>query len=901
MDSQANIHLVGDLNYLFDRKRVEEINFQAVGIENIVEWRGSQLVEIKDVDGNNQYFKVDEVYYTSALEKDQHLISEVKFSREFGAKHMVFDGGKSPGYSFEQPGSKNKSKSGKPVQLKLTRENDLRVLHGRLVPAEEAQQIMKRGDVTIITQQVETGNKTDYDLDETVAFGASVIHESGRAKGKTLTLLDAHYALGHAPMDVVKKIAEENKWKAIDSGQSCVECTKTVLRKKPDKKNKQPNSTFRSQLDADLMGTRFKKGVGGRQYLLVVVDNRTNYVESEATPDKAAEQVAGAFNSIITQTNIRHRPGATVLKTDRGTEFMGPEFRDNLAANGIEHKQRPKDHPAKNGKAERMCGILMDKAKQVLSTSQLGTLALNQQLWPYLFKYVTMQYNCTARSGPGNVSPYEAATGNEPPFNFIASRFGATCWILNKDSKKQDNNALEARFLYYDLSQQFYYVYVISTKRVQHSFDVHFLLDHESVPTSITSEDFQDLIDEAAGSETDVETDGDHDEDNNNSDEDSEQDEQQDVTNIDELPPLVSLVAKLARLLYQANSAIRDKPNRQDIEDFLVEPEVLQLLQASSVQQYLGKLRVSDTPSIREALTSSNAAEWMKSLEAEISNITKHATKLTKAEVEQHLKKDKTLRVVPTQILCKIKRLADNTIDKLKTRIVALGNLTEQVGDSYAPNSGPYDFRTFVAATHKIGSRYVSFDCSGAYLNAEMDPYIITIREIYDNKKQVIREQESYLMTRALYGLIESGNAWWNTYKDFLVNDLKFTCMCMSICIYKFEDHRGTIYAYVHTDDFLLAYSNRQLMDYILDKTKSRFTITIDEDVKQFLGMKIDITHDSISLSQTKYIDKLIEDYNVSTEKCTPLPADVKYDKSQCPPEAEIGANDNQARKQQFN
>jgi hypothetical protein len=891
MDSQCNIHLHGSKEYLIDTTSIDDIEFTGVGAVNNVSECGSILMEAIDINGNKQYLKVDEVYLTDALSGNDHLVSAIKFRREFGAKRAVYDDGELPGYKIQVPGSS------KTVEFKLCEENDLLKMPGRLVPAAEAQKILERDDVTIIEQRVKTPPKK-RDLDQTVAFGASLMHETTRRRGQSqATLLEIHRNLGHCSMEVAKQVAKKNKWTYIDCGQQCKECVQMTARKRPDAKKNANSKKHPHQLEADLVGTKFRKGYGGKHRVLVVVEKTTNYVEAETTIDKTPKEVASAFVEIVTQTNIRHTPGVTVLKTDRGTEFMGPEFVDMLAQNGIMHKQKPKDHPAKNGRAERMCGILMTKAKLNLADSGLPQQLANK-LWPYVFKYTAMMYNCTPSKANGDVTPLELLTGDTPPYNSIASRFGTKCWVLNRDAKKTEANTLEARYLYYDLSQGFYYVYVTSTQRVQHSYDVHFV-DSSVKPSTAISADL-DLIAEDAGSDAESEDESNIDE-NDSESELEDSDGEDDDVNDDVLPPLTRLVARLAAMLSDNNRGIRDNPNYHDMDDPLMEPRVMKLLARAANMGYLGQMRVqdTDTPTIRQALNGPDAAEWMCSLETEIKSITKHATKLTPKEVEQHVRDNKT-RVIPTQILCKIKRKADNSIDKRKTRAVGLGNLTKQVGDSYAPNSGPYDFRTFMAGTNTVNAKYIAFDCSVAYLNAKMEAYIICIKEIYDKDKNLIREREYYLMTRALYGLIESGNAWWKTYKNFLTKELNFTCMAMSICIYKLESKQGTIYAYVHTDDFILAYTDDQLMEDTLKKIQARFTITVDREVTQFLGMKIEVDKGTISISQTKYIDKLVETYNITQEKCTPLPHNVKYDKTQCPPPEETQSHKVKRRRQLF-
>eukprot|EP00730_Choanoeca_flexa_P009594 TRINITY_DN12678_c5_g4_i1.p1 TRINITY_DN12678_c5_g4~~TRINITY_DN12678_c5_g4_i1.p1 ORF type:complete len:1539 (+),score=419.12 TRINITY_DN12678_c5_g4_i1:454-5070(+) len=890
IDSQANINLHGDADCLFDIVETDKIKFQGVGAENTVNKKGSIMMKIQDGSDEPTYIKIDDVYHCPALDEDEHLISGAWIEQHIDYDTVTFEGSKTPGYKFKDP------HGGESTVVKQKYVNGLlRIPHATIIKAGEARAALVDENTKIIVAKDQT--RPIY-----MASGASVLHEQSKSRDTKPTYLDLHIQYGHESRDAVLARAEAQGIKFIDTNESCIHCDTLNGKKKPDRKIAQREQEFSHQLEADYMGTKFNKGVGGVQWLQVVVDKHTNVVETVATKGKTAAEAAAGILHISAKTLLSTRSGSTVIKTDNGPEYQG-EFVQQMGAAGIRHRTRPKDHPQKNGRVERYNGLLMDKFKVLSSTSGMSHEELTT-LWPYIFHYATMVMNTKPIKKEGSEgvrSPYERLTGMKPPYERISSKFGAECWIKSNKGSKIEGNMLNAKFLYYDLAQNQYVVYVVATKKVQRSIDVHFTSEDPRATSGTTSIVYDDLFAPNAGSDSD---------DNDSDNEDQDQDEQEqasdsddeaddDLPRLEDLPPLVAAIAKITRLCRQ-NRDLWEYPNDDGkIERSLLTDEELDLVYNAMQAKYLTDHRVEDHPNIRDALSGDNKAAWMKSLETEIANITEHATKIDKTTADQLRREG--YRIYRTLTLCKIKRNADDSIDKFKTRIAALGNQVAQYGESFAPNAAPHHFRTFLAATNKKKAKYLSFDFKGAYLNAEMDPYIIIIDEIRDNDGNVIREREYWRMTRALYGIIEAGHEWWKTYHGHFTNDLNLYRSDKCICIYyDVDDNDDYVYAFVHTDDVLVAFNNEKTVNRMLDKIKSKFNITIDRKPTQFLGMKLDIDDDTVSISQPGYIDKLTSHYHVTTTKQTPLPPTARFSESQCPPAEDMANNNNKAIKQKF-
>ena len=76
-----------------------------------------------------------------------------------------------------------------------------------------------------------------------------------------------------------------------------------------------------------------------------------------------------------------------------------------------------------------------------------------------------------------------------------------------------------------------------------------------------------------------------------------------------------------------------------------------------------------------------------------------------------------------SKLVLKLKRNADNTIDKYKARLCVLGNhqTTDQYGEIFAPVAQIKTFRLLCALAAKHSLKLLSTDAQQAFLQSDMD------------------------------------------------------------------------------------------------------------------------------------------------------------------------------------
>eukprot|EP00854_Cymbomonas_tetramitiformis_P026779 gene26779-biopygen27727 len=186
-------------------------------------------------------------------------------------------------------------------------------------------------------------------------------------------------------------------------------------------------------------------------------------------------------------------------------------------------------------------------------------------------------------------------------------------------------------------------------------------------------------------------------------------------------------------------------------------------------------------PCLRQADISPNRAHWYSALQSEIDGMLEpdRSTPVTSFPPDA--------MVLPTKLVCKLKKLPDGTIDKFKVRLTSRGDMDRKYYDeheTFAPTPQLSTFRLLMAlcCLHRLMPYH--YAVSQAFLQAP----------ILDEERCYIRFPKGYshpkgfigaYMKRALYGHRTSGRLWAETAHQFMADT--FPTLCRSTydeCLY---------------------------------------------------------------------------------------------------------------------
>ncbi|KAF8756684.1 disease resistance protein [Rhizoctonia solani] len=150
------------------------------------------------------------------------------------------------------------------------------------------------------------------------------------------------------------------------------------------------------------------------------------------------------------------------------------------------------------------------------------------------------------------------------------------------------------------------------------------------------------------------------------------------------------------------------------------------------------------------------------------------------------------------------------------------------------------------------------------------------------------KDQKSYLkVVQTLYGLGQAGCLWYKRLSTALAN-LEFVCFNLDNCVFmpRRKDN-GLILIAVHVNNLTGATSNNSVWSQFCNELNAKHKLKNLGRAKELLGLEI--TQDSqtgtASITQTRYIEELAKQYNVShlPPLSLPLLPRQKFSKVQCP------------------
>ena len=103
----------------------------------------------------------------------------------------------------------------------------------------------------------------------------------------------------------------------------------------------------------------------------------------------------------------------TLLRSDRGGEYMSQEFDDHLKSRGIVPPLTPSGTPQRNGMLERRNRTLLDMVRSMMSKSDLPL-----SFWGYALETAAFTLN-RVPSKSVDKTPHEMWTGKSPSLSFL--------------------------------------------------------------------------------------------------------------------------------------------------------------------------------------------------------------------------------------------------------------------------------------------------------------------------------------------------------------------------------------------------------------------------------------------------------------------------------------------------
>jgi hypothetical protein len=224
----------------------------------------------------------------------------------------------------------------------------------------------------------------------------------------------------------------------------------------------------------DLWGPSRVPSIGGKTFLMIIVDAGTSVKHGDYLPNKSDDTTITAFEAFRAKAEITTGKKICRLRTDGA--FHSAAWKEYTLKHGITHEPTAPYSSAQNGLAERAIRTTMEDVRTLLSDSGLA-----HSYWAEASAYSIDTRNLIpSRRHPGRI-PLESFTGKRQSVAHLRV-FGAKCWakiptlhgVQVTGGSKLDPRSIECRLLGYASGNGNYRVQDVSTRRVYVSRDVVF-------------------------------------------------------------------------------------------------------------------------------------------------------------------------------------------------------------------------------------------------------------------------------------------------------------------------------------------------------------------------------------------------------------------------------------------
>lgn len=790
-----------------------------------------------------------------------------------------------------------------------------------VMPWKEAQPILAKGAArSNNAQHVGDGAMGEGTWGDVVEQGgaaaSSVTPHSGEADWLTV-----HRRLGHVAFSQLKKLLQgervkglrvKGELKEVGSCETCLASKFSRFSFDPvEGQTKDPVEL----VHMDLWGPLRVRGDGGASYSLTIVDDwsRLTWSYPIAKKSDAAGIIMEEWLPLCERETGKK---VKAIRTDRGGEFMGGEFRSWMRKMGIKHQLPPPGTPQANGVAERANRTVLEGARGVLVESGLPL-----RFWPHAVRHTTVVKNrLLTKVGGQEWVPMERWTGRKPLVDMLRV-FGCMGFALIPKMKrdKLDAAAVEAVHLGLAKGCKGWLMWDPQANSMIITRDVKFMegmvykrwLKRGSMEVSIpldmqpSTKDSLLLPVDLSSSTADGAEQPNADEEAPESVEDGEGVKEADASEEDprgddvvELtqptPPPTLPPRRVRRVRFQANPTLsRDAPARERPARTPHPREKLQYEVLGGPSQGKKALMVheeggagwmeeadiitcfaSNLPhepaSMEEALAGEDQEAWLAAREEEYQSHMENGTwSLTNLPPGR--------KALDCTWVLKVKTDGEGRLERRKARLVVKGFQQREGIDFqevFAPVAKAPTLRVLLAAAAVCGWKAEQMDVKTAFL------YGVVEEEIYMKQPEGYDDGSGRVckLHKALYGLKQAPRCWYARLVEVL-EALGFTVSGSDESLFFTEDTNTKVFLLVYVDDIILFSKSLDRIKEVQGRLKESFQCKAMGPVGYYLGLHIerDMERGWLKLHQHKYLKAMGEKYGLEERRvATPLPDGFK-------------------------
>ncbi|MFN0318528.1 MAG: reverse transcriptase domain-containing protein [Burkholderiales bacterium] len=292
---------------------------------------------------------------------------------------------------------------------------------------------------------------------------------------------------------------------------------------------------------------------------------------------------------------------------------------------------------------------------------------------------------------------------------------------------------------------------------------------------------------------------------------------------------------------------------------------------------------VREPRSLAAALKTAEAEGWLKAHAAELNALMEADT----WELVRRSNVPGDARILRSLLTFKHKFDINGMLEKLKVRLCVDGSW-QQNGVDYEDVSAPvmcYDtLRMLLAFATTHNAPLFQMDVVSAFLNSTLrkPAYMWPpegVPSVDENGERLVCK-----LKKALYGLHEAPKAWNDEITKFMLGQGLHRSK-VDPGLYYTKDKPGAMLIGLWVDDLVITGTDAKRVKAFMRQISGHYKMVDKGELQWCLGMEVKRTEDRTTLTQTAYIDKVLERFSMSNAKPAPTPfaSGTELTKDQCP------------------
>jgi transposase InsO family protein len=703
-----------------------------------------------------------------------------------------------------------------------------------------------------------------YNLDAEVLQDTE---KSNLAAHTKLSWDEWHRRYGHIGMTSLETLAKGKLVKGLEidneskPSPTCVYCIQAKQSRRPYPKEAEHRSSIQGERTlSDVWGPARIESIDKKKYYISFTDDCCRICAVLFMSNKT--EANDLIKQYVKLLEVRFGEGKVkYLRFDNGKELINTDLKRWAATKGIMVEATAPYSPSQNGIAERFNRTLLELARAMLFESGLPTF-----LWTEAVKHAAYIRNRSPTRALDGKTPIEAWTGEKPDVSHFRA-FGNDVWILVEgDRSKLEPKSAKYRFVGFEDGSKAVRYYDEAKRSIKVSRN--FMWNENDKPMNpATAMNLPGLLREGEKEKIAEQT--------------PEPNTPPAPNQLEIVAPIIPSVpiVRESRTRTNIDYKIMSNPqarkpaprdadgNRPATSAKRSDPQEERAHIARAFFAGMSGDVDRDPENLQEAMSSQDAHEWSKAIQEELNQLK-----------EMGVYELANLPDGKTAIGCrwKLKRKRDENgiVVRFKARLVAQG-YSQKPGDDFTETFAPVmrfeTLRTLLAVAAINDWEIHQMDVKGAYLNGR-------IREELCMKQPPGFDDGTgryWKLNHPIYGLKQAGNEWNKDY-NATMRGFTYQRLLCDYCVHIKRQDDLFVILISWIDDIIAISNSSKFLKESEEELRKIYEMKVLETPELLLGIHVQRNRKEriITLTQTHYIDSIVEKFGMKDAKPVSTPLD---------------------------